>query len=169
MSRNESFNQNRDLIDRALGSIEEPPKKMSKRMKNFQKSWLQEFPSWREWVVKLEDETKFYCKICNKTMLCVKSEIQNYEATVVHQKNLYFLDKMARYGLARESSEFNSAAHSAMDSFAENDSGVGFSNSTNAESCTFKEKVQGAEIRIATFFLEYNIFFRNFIRIVRSF
>ena len=66
---------------------------------------------------------------------------------------------MAGYGLARESSEFNPAAHSARDSFAENDSDVGFSNSTNPESCTSKEKVQDAEIRIATFFLEHNISF----------
>ena len=92
-------------------------------------------------------------------MLCGKSEIQNHEATVVHQKNQSFSDKMAGYELARESSEFNPAAHSAMDSFAENDSCVGFSNSTNPESCTFKEKIQEAEIRIATLFLEHNIFF----------
>ena len=74
MKRNESSDQNRDLIDSASGSIEELLKKISKRMKNFQESWFQEFPSWREWVVKLEDETKFHCKICNKTML---SEIGN--------------------------------------------------------------------------------------------
>ena len=58
MSHNESSDQNRDLIDPTLGSIEEPSKKVSKRMNNFQ-----EFPSWREWVVKLENETKFHCKI----------------------------------------------------------------------------------------------------------
>ena len=92
-------------------------------------------------------------------MLCGKLEIQNHEATVVHQKNQSFSNKMAEYGLARESSEFNPADYSAMDTFAENYSGVGFSNSTNPESCTFKEKVQEAEIRIATFFLEHNIFF----------
>ena len=92
-------------------------------------------------------------------MLCGKSEIQNDEATVLHLKNQSFSDKMAGYGLAKESSEFNPAAHSAMDFFAENDSGVGFSNVTNPESCTFKEKVQGAEIRIATSFLEHNISF----------
>ena len=63
MSRNESSDKNWDLIDPTVGSIEEPPNKMSKRMKNFQESWFQEFLSWRELVVKLEDETKFNCKI----------------------------------------------------------------------------------------------------------
>ena len=66
---------------------------------------------------------------------------------------------MAGYGLANANSEFNPAAHSAMDAFAENVSGVGFSNSTDPESCTFKEKVQEAEVKIATFFLEYIISF----------
>ena len=84
---------------------------------------------------------------------------QNHEATVVYQKNQSFSDKMAGYGLARESSELNPAAHSAIDSFVKNDFGVGFSDSTNPESCTFKEQVQEAEIRIATFFLEHNISF----------
>ena len=49
-------------------------------------------------------------------MLCGKSEIQNHEATVLHQKNQSFSDKMAGYGLAKKSSEFNPDAHSAMDS-----------------------------------------------------
>ena len=92
-------------------------------------------------------------------MPCGKSEIQNHEATANDQKYQPFSDIMTGYGLAKENSEFGITAHSASESFAENDSGVGFANSTNLENCTFKEKVQEAENRIATFFFVHNISF----------
>ena len=64
----------------------------------------------------------------------------NHEATAVHKEKQSFSDKMARYGLERESSESNPAAHSAMDSFTENDSGVGFYKCHKSEKLHFQRE-----------------------------
>ena len=70
--------------------------------KNFQLGWFEEFPSWREWVVTLADETRFHCKICNKTLLCGKSEIEKHEASLSHRKKQEFSNKLECYGLVSE-------------------------------------------------------------------
>ena len=62
-----------------------PEKKVSKRRsRNFQEAFLDEFPLWREWVVRLEDISKFYCRICDKTLECGTSQILNHEITAGH-------------------------------------------------------------------------------------
>ena len=71
----------------------------------------------------------------------------------------YYLIKILLITIFIKHIEIYYQLHTSIIIFAENDSGVAFSNSTNPESCTFKEKVQEAEIRIATFFLEHDISF----------
>ena len=48
-----------------------PGKNVCKRKsRNFQEAWFDEFPLWREWVVRLEELYNFYCKICDKKLEC---------------------------------------------------------------------------------------------------
>ena len=47
----------------STSSNQEEPRNKISRKKCFREAWFEEFPSWKDWVVRLEDETKFYCTI----------------------------------------------------------------------------------------------------------
>ena len=47
----------------STSSNQEEPRNKISRNKCFQEAWFEEFPSWKDWVVRLENETKFYCTI----------------------------------------------------------------------------------------------------------
>ena len=118
----------------------QPARKIMKNAKNFQLGWFEEFPSWREWVVTLADERRFHCKICNKTLLCGKSEIEKHEASLSHRKKQEFSNKQECYGLVSENSCNVTANSYSVDSCVASSSASDFTNSTIPESVTFKQK-----------------------------
>ena len=47
-----------NFVPSTSSNREEPRNKIS-RKKCFQEAWFEEFPSWKDWVVRLEDEKNF--------------------------------------------------------------------------------------------------------------
>ena len=152
-------NQNScDLEDSPSGSNEgQPARKIRKTKKNFQETWFEEFPSWREWVVTLSGKTHFHCKVCNKILLCGKSEIQKHEASLSHKNKKRLSDKLQKYGIVYEHSCNSTADSFSVDSLSGSSSSTNFSESKNSEILPFKQKVQEAENRITAFFVEHNL------------
>ena len=71
-------------------NISSGKKVCKRRSRNFQEAWFDESPLRREWVVRLEDISKFHCKICDKTLECGRSQILNHKSTKDHKKSRTF-------------------------------------------------------------------------------
>lgn len=100
-------------------------------------------------MIKVEDDSKFYCKYCDKALACGRSQIIDHEATAKHQRSREVFEKVTSYGL-----NVNYSSH-----LIANSCDAVASTSSMPDTFTFTEKVQEAEIRITTFFLEHNISF----------
>ena len=97
------------------------------RSKCFQRAWFEEFPSWKKRVLRLEDETKFYCTICVKTMECSKAQIWRHESTLGHQQKEHVSNKLTSYGILCKSNSSNLTSHvSNVDYFAADQQFRGF-------------------------------------------
>ena len=140
----------------------EPRNKIS-RTKCFQEAWFEEFPSWKQWVVRLEDETKFYCTICDKKMECVKAQILRHESSSGHQQKEQVSEKLTSYGILFKSNSSNlTSLVLNVDYFAADQQFIGSDiedSEISFETAAQKRKVVEAEIKITTFFLEHNLSF----------
>ena len=98
-------------------NISSAKKVCKRRSRNFQGACFDEFPLWREWVVRIEYISKCYCKIFDKTMERGRSQIVNHESTAVYRKKVKLSDKLTSYGIACNSNSSNLASHSSRIAF----------------------------------------------------
>ncbi|XP_051161345.1 uncharacterized protein LOC127281607 [Leptopilina boulardi] len=145
--------------------------------KNFQQEWFDEFPLWKEWVIRLANDSQFHCKYCDKTMLCGRKEILNHEKTVKHIKKREISEKMIRYGcivntiknvtgllpmnnscIVTTSPPPTSTIGTTTDDLIDLNTGL-----------TFRQKVHEAENKITEFFLANDIPFNLSAKVVGLF
>ena len=99
-------------------------------------------------------------------MECGKSQIVKHESTVGHQEKVELSDKLTSYGILCKSNSSNPAAHFSSATFLATDNEIPDVDvedvedfQDDSEPAFFKKKVQEAEIKITTFFLEHNLAF----------
>ncbi|XP_066583071.1 protein FAM200A-like [Prorops nasuta] len=115
-----------------------PQKRKSSHKKKFQYHWYDLNPSWMKWAKPIpDDSSKFHCLICDKVLNCGYSEIQKHESSSIHVQNAVQFSN--RHIPQSSSSSSNSAEFSKEKEF------------------DFLERVNIAEIRLSTFFVEHNI------------
>lgn len=116
------------------------------RLKRFQHHWFDDNPSWKTWVKEIPDNPhKFFCLACQVTLVCGLSEIRKHSKSTYHFENMKKLNPENYYsGLPSTSAE-------------EINPGQLESPHVPEENFNFNERVQIAEIRLATFFVEKNL------------
>lgn len=139
-------------------AIKKVARKRRKSVKSFQEEWFDEFPSWKEWVIRIKNNTQFYCKYCDKTLSCGKKEIRKHEETIKHIKKREISIKMLRYGCI-----INSVSNVPI-FYQQNNILDVTTKHENEDECTveakgptFKEKVRDAEHKITQLFLDNDI------------
>ncbi|XP_043473060.1 uncharacterized protein LOC122505475 [Leptopilina heterotoma] len=144
-------------------AIKKVARKKRKSVKSFQQEWFDEFPSWKEWVIRIKNDSQFYCKYCDKTLSCGRKEIRKHEETIKHIKKKEISIKMLRYGCIIDN----------VSNLSNNNIGILYQKNNildikikneNDDDCTietkgltFKEKVRDAEHKITQLFLDNDI------------
>lgn len=65
----------------------EEEKEKKSRMKIFQNSWLS-IDIFKDWLTPHENNKKALCSVCNKILLCGKSDLIKHSKTKLHIKNI---------------------------------------------------------------------------------
>ncbi|KAH0561277.1 hypothetical protein KQX54_015882 [Cotesia glomerata] len=112
--------------------------------------WYDSYPEWRKWVKEIpSDPAKFFCVACKVTLSCGCSEILRHSKSGGHIKNMHLLTEESTNVQNTMPSASVQKAACALESES-------YSADGDAE-FDFKERVQIAELRFATFFAENNI------------
>ncbi|KYN14691.1 hypothetical protein ALC57_13105 [Trachymyrmex cornetzi] len=77
-----------DLPDQpSTSGINSEEKKRRSRLKIFQDSWLR-IDIFKDWLMPHENNEKALCSVCNKVLLCGKSDLIKHSKTKLHVKNM---------------------------------------------------------------------------------
>ncbi|XP_066599919.1 protein FAM200A-like [Prorops nasuta] len=122
-------------VSKRMKMSSSPENKKRRCKKKFQYQWYDSNPSWRKWVQPVpENESKFHCLICKKSLDCGHSEIGKHENSSIHKRNAENFECRNLPGTSTT-----------------------FSDVEKEVNIDFNDRVKAAEIRLATFFVEHNI------------
>ncbi|XP_066582012.1 protein FAM200A-like [Prorops nasuta] len=112
-------------------------KEKKRSSKKFQIDWYDEYPSWENWVLRVTGrDDLFVCLACGKMYSCGVSQIQRHAGQKIHIENMIKkeipLDDEIAYPTTSENDQFR-----------------------------FNDRVKAAELKVAAFFAEHQIPFKN--------
>ncbi|KAH0563681.1 hypothetical protein KQX54_004493, partial [Cotesia glomerata] len=130
--------------------MSEPVKKKPRSAKISQHQWYDIYPEWRQWVREVpSDPSKYFCTACKASLSCGCSEILRHSTSRGHIKNMQLL--------IQESTNIENTTSSASVQQAVCSSNSKSSLADSDAEFDFKERVQIAELRFATFLAENNL------------